>query len=111
MGQLPKEQDKMLSIKTGVRAMGVRLVPMVVTCFLVAAGAVVAAPAGAGDAPLESAMDAVLVVRSDDAEDRFLGSAFLWGDEAVVAVTNAHVVGDAEEVAWSTGTARPSSGW
>jgi serine protease Do len=49
-------------------------------------------------APLETAMDAVLVVRTNDAEDKFLGSAFLWGDQAVVAVTNAHVVGDAEEV-------------
>ncbi|MCB6179595.1 trypsin-like peptidase domain-containing protein [Rhodobacter sp. Har01] len=55
-------------------------------------------PAGAGEAPLEAAMDAVLVVRTNDAEDRFLGSAFLWGDEALVAVTNAHVVGAAEEV-------------
>ncbi len=90
----------MLSIKTGLRAMGVRLMPMVAMGFLVAAAALVSAPAGAGtgDAPLESAMDAVLVVRSDDAEERFLGSAFLWGEEAVVAVTNAHVVGEADEV-------------
>lgn len=57
-----------------------------------------AAPAMATEAPLDAAMEAVLVVRSNDAEDRFLGSAFLWGDAAVVAVTNAHVVGDAEEV-------------
>jgi serine protease Do len=54
-------------------------------------------PAGAAT-PLDTAMDAVLVVRSADAEDRFLGSAFLWGDQAVVAVTNAHVVGAADEV-------------
>ncbi|AWD22499.1 hypothetical protein B6K69_13125 [Fuscovulum blasticum] len=54
-------------------------------------------PAGAAT-PLETAMDAVLVVRSNDAEDRFLGSAFLWGDAAQVAVTNAHVVGTATEV-------------
>ena len=47
---------------------------------------------------LDRAMDTVLVVRSADAEDRFLGSAFLWGQEAQVAVTNAHVVGTAEEV-------------
>lgn len=57
-----------------------------------------ATPAMATEAPLDAAMEAVLVVRSNDAEDRFLGSAFLWGDAAVVAVTNAHVVGDAEEV-------------
>lgn len=47
--------------------------------------------------PLDSAMDRVFTVRSADAEDRFLGSAFLWG-EGEVAVTNAHVVGAAEEV-------------
>lgn len=46
---------------------------------------------------LDQAMDRVFTVRSADAEDRFLGSAFLWGDGSV-AVTNAHVVGEAEEV-------------
>jgi serine protease Do len=46
---------------------------------------------------LDEAMDRVYTVRSADAEDRFLGSAFLWGDGSVV-VTNAHVVGKAEEV-------------
>jgi serine protease Do len=46
---------------------------------------------------LDGAMDRVFTVRSADAEDRFLGSAFLWGDGSV-AVTNAHVVGAAEEV-------------
>jgi serine protease Do len=51
----------------------------------------------AGASPLDAAMDKVLTVRSADAEDRFLGSAFLWGDGSV-AVTNAHVVGEAEEV-------------
>ncbi len=100
MGQSPKEQDKMLSIKTGIRALGARTVQVVSAGFL--AMAVLAAPlarqAQAEGAALETAMDAVLVVRSDDAEDRFLGSAFLWGEEAVVAVTNAHVVGEAEEV-------------
>lgn len=52
-------------------------------------------PAEAG--ALDRAMDRVFTVRSADAEDRFLGSAFLWGDGSV-AVTNAHVVGEAEEV-------------
>lgn len=47
---------------------------------------------------LDRTMDAVLVVRSLDSGDLFLGSAFLWGEEALVAVTNAHVVGDHEEV-------------
>ena len=54
--------------------------------------------AWADTAALDGAMDAVLTVRTNDAEDRFLGSAFLWGEVAEVAVTNAHVVGDAEEV-------------
>ena len=47
--------------------------------------------------PLDDAMDRVFTVRSADAEDRFLGSAFLWTD-GTVAVTNAHVVGSAEDV-------------
>jgi serine protease Do len=51
----------------------------------------------ANASPLDAAMDRVLTVRSADSEDRFLGSAFLWGDGSV-AVTNAHVVGQAEEV-------------
>lgn len=55
----------------------------------------VVSPAGAS--PLDQAMDKVFTVRSSDAEDRFLGSAFLWAD-GTVAVTNAHVVGQAEEV-------------
>lgn len=46
---------------------------------------------------LDRAMDRVFTVRSADAEGRFLGSAFLWGDGSVV-VTNAHVVGEAGEV-------------
>ncbi len=61
---------------------------------LPAARAALAKEAGA----LDAAMDTVLTVRSNDAADRFLGSAFLWGEEAEVAVTNAHVVGEAEEV-------------
>ncbi len=51
----------------------------------------------ASASPLDQAMDKVFTVRSTDAEDRFLGSAFLWAD-GTVAVTNAHVVGSAEEV-------------
>lgn len=57
-----------------------------------------ATPARAEAAVLDAAMDTVLVVRSADADDRFLGSAFLYGEDALVAVTNAHVVGDAQEV-------------
>ena len=51
----------------------------------------------ASASPLDDAMDKVFTVRSAEAEDRFLGSAFVWGD-GTVAVTNAHVVGLAEEV-------------
>lgn len=51
----------------------------------------------ASASPLDAAMDKVFTVRSNDAEDRFLGSAFLWHD-GTVAVTNAHVVGKADEV-------------
>lgn len=59
--------------------------------------ALVAILSPASASPLDAAMDRVFTVRSADAEDRFLGSAFVWtGGE--VAVTNAHVVGDAEEV-------------
>jgi serine protease Do len=47
--------------------------------------------------PLDTAMDKVFTVRSADAEDRFLGSAFLWADGSV-AVTNAHVVQNAEDL-------------
>lgn len=55
-------------------------------------------PAQASDAPmLQAAMAAVFTVHTADAEDRFLGSAFRWGDGAV-AVSNAHVVGGAREV-------------
>lgn len=56
-----------------------------------------AKPAPAAEAPLEQALATVFTVHTADAEDRFLGSAFLWADGSV-AVTNAHVVGDATEV-------------
>ena len=49
------------------------------------------------EVPLSQAMAAVFTVHTADAEDRFLGSAFLWG-AGEVAVTNAHVVGNAAEV-------------
>lgn len=49
------------------------------------------------EVPLAETMKAVFTVHTADAEDRFLGSAFLWGADGL-AVTNAHVVGDAAEV-------------
>jgi len=76
--------------KQPLRFMGEALAVLVV---IVLAGLI--GPAGAS--PLDAAMDRVFTVRTADAEDRFLGSAFLWGDGSV-AVTNAHVVGEAEEV-------------
>ncbi|MES2914011.1 MAG: trypsin-like peptidase domain-containing protein [Pseudomonadota bacterium] len=63
--------------------------------LLVLALVAVLSPASAS--PLDAAMDKVFTVRSADAEDRFLGSAFVWTDGSV-AVTNAHVVGEAEEI-------------
>jgi serine protease Do len=73
-----------------VRYMGEMLALLAVLLLVALIG-----PASAS--PLDAAMDRVFTVRSADAEDRFLGSAFLWGDGSV-AVTNAHVVGEAEEV-------------
>ncbi|MDP3195906.1 S1C family serine protease [Tabrizicola sp.] len=59
--------------------------------------ALVALLSPASASPLDAAMDKVFTVRSADAQDRFLGSAFVWTD-GTVAVTNAHVVGTADEV-------------
>ena len=58
---------------------------MLALCVLTGLAAL--SPARAGQV-LEDAMTRVFVVRSDDAQDRFLGSAFLWG-KGEVAVTDA----------------------
>jgi serine protease Do len=76
--------------KQPLRYMGEMLAALAVLLLVALIG-----PASAS--PLDTAMDRVFTVRSADAEDRFLGSAFLWGDGSV-AVTNAHVVGGADEV-------------
>ncbi|MBN8630789.1 MAG: trypsin-like peptidase domain-containing protein [Rhodobacterales bacterium] len=73
-----------------LRFMGEALAALIVLVLIALIG-----PASAS--PLDQAMEKVFTVRSADAEDRFLGSAFLWADGSV-AVTNAHVVGEAEEV-------------
>ena len=67
---------------------------VVMLCLALLPGGAAMADGGA----MDRVMDTVLTVRSNDSSDRFLGSAFLWGTEAVVAVTNAHVVGETEEV-------------
>jgi serine protease Do len=54
-------------------------------------------PAARAADGLERAVAATLYLSSADAEARFLGSAFLWGDEGL-ALTNAHVVGSTREV-------------
>ena len=67
---------------------------MLVLMVLTAVAAL--SPARAGPS-FEDAMARVFVVRSDDAADRFLGSAFLWAT-GEMAVTNAHVTGGADSV-------------
>ena len=73
----------------------IRFLAETVAALVVVVLVVLVGPASAS--PLDAAMERVFTVRSADAEDRFLGSAFLWGGGSV-AVTNAHVVGEAEEV-------------
>ncbi len=85
----------MMSGKSGKRMQPLRCGFEVVAVALVLILAALMTPAKA--AALEDAMDRVFTLRSADAAERFLGSAFLWGD-GQVAVTNAHVVGDAAEV-------------
>ncbi len=63
-------------------------------------------PARAAEMPLDRAMAAVLTVHTADDADRFLGSAFLWGAEAEVAITNAHVVQNASEVRLTDATGK-----
>jgi serine protease Do len=74
-----------------------RPLPFIEALAALLALALVAILSPASASPLDAAMDKVFTVRSTDSEDRFLGSAFVW-EGGQVAVTNAHVVGDAEEV-------------
>lgn len=79
----------------------IRAFAQVALALLVLTFVAALSPARAGEsAPgvLDAAMEAVLVVHSADDGNRFLGSAFLWGAQANVALTNAHVVGDAAQV-------------
>lgn len=52
-------------------------------------------PRAATASPIETTFDSIVVLRSANNKDRFLGSGIIWGDGALV-VTNAHVVGDAD---------------
>lgn len=74
-----------------------RPLPFIETLAALLVLALIALIQPASASPLDAAMDKVFTVRSTDSEDRFLGSALVWAD-GTVAVTNAHVVGDAEEV-------------
>jgi serine protease Do len=85
----------MMQAKTEKRQRPLRFVGEALAALMVLVLVALISPASAS--PLDDAMDKVFTVRSADAEDRFLGSAFLWAD-GQVAVTNAHVVGQAEEV-------------
>lgn len=59
---------------------------------------------------LEAAMGTVFTVHAADDGNRFLGSAFLWGEDGTVAVTNAHVVGKAAEVRLTDAAGREEIG-
>ncbi len=83
-----------MQAKTTNRRRPLKFIEALAALLVVALVAIIT-PASAS--PLDDAMDKVFTVRTADAEDRFLGSAFLWAD-GTVAVTNAHVVGTAEEV-------------
>jgi serine protease Do len=85
----------MMQAKVEKRQRPLRFVGEALAALLVLVLVALISPASAS--PLDQAMDRVFTVRSNDAEDRFLGSAFLWADGSV-AVTNAHVVGSADEV-------------
>ena len=74
-----------------------RPLPFIEALAALLALALIAVLSPASASPLDAAMDKVFTVRSNDSEDRFLGSAFIW-EGGQVAVTNAHVVGEAEEV-------------
>lgn len=83
-----------MQVKTARRQRPLKFIEALAALLVLALVALIQ-PASAS--PLDAAMDKVFTVRSNDAEDRFLGSAFVW-EGGEVAVTNAHVVGDAEDI-------------
>jgi serine protease Do len=86
----PRTLPRRLSL---LPALALRLALALGLMTLVAAGPVRPDPA----ARVEAALGAVYVVHTAGSEARFLGSAFRWADGAV-AVTAAHVVGEAAAV-------------
>lgn len=82
-----------------LRHIALALATSAVLVATVAAGPVMAASleATTTPTPLETALTSVFTVHTADNQNRFLGSAFLWG-QGEVAITNAHVVGNATEV-------------
>lgn len=74
-----------------------RPLPFIEALAALMALALIAILSPASASPLDAAMDKVFTVRSNDPDDRFLGSAFVW-ETGEVAVTNAHVISQAEEV-------------
>lgn len=102
-GQTPGQTSGASRVPPGPRVLGLArpLVSILLALSLLTAFAALS-PAHAGVAAVEPrgldrALAATLVLRSADAEDRFLGSGLVWGDEGL-ALTNAHVVGDAARV-------------
>jgi serine protease Do len=89
------------SPKPKTRLPYLRHVMQVMAAFVLLTAFAAFTPARADEAKtgvmLKATLGHVFVLRSADDQDRFLGSAFLWGDGAVV-VSNAHVVGDAQQV-------------
>lgn len=92
--------------KPGFRAEIAALV-MVVLSVLALSPARAAEPAPGA---LERALDTVFTVRTADDADRFLGTAFLWGEEGEVAVTAAHVLGGATDVRLTDAEGREEAG-
>ncbi|KAF0172373.1 MAG: Uncharacterized protein FD162_2470 [Rhodobacteraceae bacterium] len=72
-----------------------RHIAMALAASVVLISTIAAGPVNA--TPLEIPMASVFTVHTADDQNRFLGSACLWGQGAV-AVTNAYVVGNATEV-------------
>ncbi|MGO4908741.1 trypsin-like peptidase domain-containing protein [Pseudorhodobacter sp. W20_MBD10_FR17] len=74
-----------------------RQIAHIVGALLVLTCIAAISPNKAAASQISAAFDSVVVLRSADTKDRFLGSGFVWQTGALV-VTNAHVVGTADRV-------------